>query len=85
MATRRRSMKGVEGVEAEVTVTAEGVDELSLHITSMENVIALRVLMNRALNTWDKAPKWAWELSSLLESKIEKGEGDGFTFTTPCS
>ena len=33
-----------------------------------EQLPELKQLLNRALNTWDKAPKWAWDLASKVDT-----------------
>ena len=37
-----------------------------------EQLPELKQLLNRALNTWDRAPKWAWE----LDAKVSKLLGE---------
>jgi hypothetical protein len=46
-----------------------------------EDLPALKRLLNRALNTWDKAPKWAFELDNKVSKRldaIKKRESEKF-------
>lgn len=32
-----------------------------------EHLLDLKILLQRALNTWDKAPKWAYDLADKVD------------------
>lgn len=49
----------------------EPVSQLSLMILNDEHENDLQMCLSRALNTWDKAPKWLLQLSDLLENRIK--------------
>ena len=36
-----------------------------------EELPELQQLLNRAMNTWDKAPKWAWELDARVQQRLD--------------
>lgn len=42
-------------------------DYLRMTLIEPERVIEFRELLRRALNTWDKAPKWIIEISDAME------------------
>lgn len=46
---------------------------MALHVQFEDSELpALKVLLLRALNTWDPkdVPKWAWELDARVEAKL---------------
>lgn len=53
-----------------MTAWTIGVDVLHIEIQDHE-LADLRLVLNRALNCWDKAPQWVWDLSEVVEAKIQ--------------
>jgi hypothetical protein len=44
-----------------------------------EQLPELQKLLNRALNTWDSAPKWAWDLDAKVKARIASLNGPQLT------
>lgn len=58
------------GVQASARVTPEGVVDLHVDLHDPQRLQEFRMALNRALNTWDTAPKWLFELVELAESEL---------------
>ncbi len=66
----RRSIQGVKGVEAGVTVRPNvGATMLDMTLSDKDRLVELRALLRRGLNTWDTAPKWQ---ASIEHDAIKK-------------
>lgn len=57
-------VEGFPGVTISVTVTPDR-KFLNMELTD-ERISEMKTIVDRALNTWDKRPEWAVDLSDLL-------------------
>jgi hypothetical protein len=42
---------------------------LRIELETEDELLAFRTLLRKGMNTWDTAPKWMFELSTIVEDK----------------
>lgn len=57
-----------------ISLGAHACDQVLSLRFSIEALPDLKKLLDRALNTWDEAPKWAWDLEKLVSEELAKFE-----------
>lgn len=46
--------------------TAKDLRGVSLHILDEQGMREMKTMLQRALNVWDEAPQWIWQLDAML-------------------